>query len=82
MMSSDTARLFGYVIHAEYVSLAGRRACLDCLRESPHHRSIWDFSLLTVCPEYCLPLVDRCPSCSKALNWNTPSVATWCVYKG
>ena len=59
MMSSDTARLFGYVIHAEYVSLAGRRACLDCLRESPHHRSIWDFSLLIVCPEHGLPLVDR-----------------------
>ena len=72
----NTARLFGHVVHAEYVSLARRRACLACLRESPHHRSIWDFSLLTVCPEHGTPLVDRCPSCSKALNWNTPSVVT------
>ena len=72
----NTARLFGHVVHAEYVSLARRRACLACLRESPHHRSIWDFSLLTVCPEHGTPLVDRCPSCPRFLNWNTPSVAT------
>ncbi len=73
---SNTARLFGHVVHAEYVSLARRRACPACLRESPHHRSIWDFSLLTVCPEHGTPLVDRCPSCPKFLNWNTPSVTT------
>ena len=72
----NTARLFGHVVHAEYVSLARRRACPACLRESPHHRSIWDFSLLTVCPEHGAPLVDRCPSCPKFLNWNTPSVTT------
>ncbi len=71
-----TVRLYGHVVHAEFVSLGRRRACPICLRDSPHHRSIWDFSLLTVCPDHGVPLVDRCEKCSRILTWATPSVTT------
>jgi TniQ len=71
-----TVRLFGHVVHAEFVSLGRRRVCPLCLLDSPHHRSIWDFSLLTVCPDHGVPLIDRCqsPKCSRILTWATPSV--------
>ncbi len=76
--SSDpyTVRLFGHVVHAEFVSLGRRRVCPLCLLDSPHHRAIWDFSLLTVCPDHGVPLIDRCqsPKCSRILTWATPSV--------
>jgi hypothetical protein len=72
----NTARLFGHVVHAEYVSLSRRRACPLCLEDSPHHRAIWNFSLLTVCPEHGVPLVERCQECSRLLTWTTPSVTT------
>ena len=72
----NTARLFGHVVHAEYVSLSRRRACPLCLQDSPHHRAIWNFSLLTVCPEHGVPLVERCQGCSRVLTWATPSVVT------
>lgn len=72
----NTARLFGHVVHAEYVSLSRRRACPLCLRNSPHHRAIWNFSLLTVCPEHGVPLVQSCRRCSRALTWASPSVTT------
>ena len=72
----NTARLFGHVVHAEYVSLSRRRACPLCLEDNPHHRAIWNFSLLTVCPEHGVPLVERCHECSRVLTWATPSVTT------
>jgi hypothetical protein len=73
-----TVRLFGHVVHAEFVSLGRRRVCPLCLLDSPHHRSIWDFSLLTVCPEHGVPLIDRCqsPKCSRIFTWATPSVTS------
>ena len=72
----NTVRLFGHVVHAEYVSLSRRRACPLCLDVSPHHRALWNFSLLTVCPEHGVPLVERCHECSRLLTWTTPSVTT------
>jgi hypothetical protein len=77
-----TARLLGHTVHEEMVSLARRRACPLCLRESPHHRAIWNASLVTVCPEHGVLLADRCPrlECGRPMRWTTASV-TGCSHR-
>jgi hypothetical protein len=48
-----------------------RRACPACLRESPHHRFLWDLAFVTSCPKHRIQLVDKC-SCGSArpLSWS------------
>ena len=54
------------------ISLSRRRVCPRCLAASRHHRSCWDVSVVTVCPDHAVRLVDRCPRCSKRLAWISP----------
>jgi hypothetical protein len=73
----NTARLFGHVLHENFVSLERRRVCPLCLRDSPHHRAIWNLSVLTVCLEHGCYLLNRCPAPECGwLSWNTASVTT------
>ncbi len=71
-----TRNLFGHPVHENLVGLSVRTVCPLCLRESPHHRGIWDLPLHTACPKHAVLMVDRCPRCKALLTWSTPSVGT------
>lgn len=63
----------GHRLHHDLISLDDRRYCPLCLRESPHHRAIWDLSLLAVCPEHGVRLLTRCPRRHR-VAWRTDHV--------
>jgi hypothetical protein len=65
--------LLGHPVHHDFVSLDERRYCPLCLRQSLHHRAIWDLSLLTVCPEHGVRLLTHCPA-GHRVNWRTDHV--------
>lgn len=50
-----------------------RRVCLDCLKESPHHRAIWTLYLEDWCHRHGGALTQVCPACAKRLSWNSRS---------
>lgn len=51
-------------------ALQSRRACPACLRESPHHRFMWDLRFVTSCPRHGIKLVDTCACGSgRKLGW-------------
>ena len=70
------ARFLGYALHRDHVTPTRRRLCPLCLRESEHHRMIWDLTILTVCPIHSVSLVDHCPNprCGRPLTWRTAHV--------
>lgn len=51
-----------------------RQVCIECLKESCHHRILWDLRLLDTCPEHGRSMLSKCPSCGKGLQWNTTSI--------
>jgi hypothetical protein len=63
----------GHRLHHDLISLDDRRYCPLCLRASPHHRAIWDLSVVTVCLEHGVRLLTRCPG-SHRVNWRTDHV--------
>ena len=68
-----TCTILGHRLHHEFVSLDQRRYCPLCLRDSPHHRAIWDVSVLTVCPKHGVRLLEHCPA-GHRVNWRTDRV--------
>ena len=50
------------------------RVCPDCLRELGHCRIAWDMALAVACVRHRRVLLDRCPSCLRALSWNRPGL--------
>ena len=50
------------------------RVCPDCLRELGHCRIAWDMALTVACVRHRRVLMDRCPSCRRALSWNRPGL--------
>ncbi|MFE6800054.1 TniQ family protein [Paenibacillus chitinolyticus] len=45
-----------------------QRVCPECLRVDPHHKNIWELSLVTVCSIHKCMLLDRCDSCGQRIN--------------
>jgi hypothetical protein len=52
------------------------RVCPDCLRELGHCRIAWDVALTVACARHRRVLLDRCPSCLRAVSWNRPGLGT------
>jgi hypothetical protein len=50
------------------------RVCPNCLRELGHCRIAWDMALTVACVRHRRVLLDRCPSCQRALSWNRPGL--------
>jgi len=50
------------------------RVCPNCLRELGHCRIAWDVALTVACVRHRRVLLDRCPSCQRALSWNRPGL--------
>ncbi|RTQ34814.1 hypothetical protein EJP69_10425 [Variovorax gossypii] len=50
------------------------RVCPNCLRELGHCRIAWDIGLTVACVRHRRVLLDRCPSCLRALSWNRPGL--------
>jgi TniQ protein len=44
------------------------KVCVQCLAESGYCRSVWDCSLVTVCPIHECLLIDTCPKCKRRLR--------------
>ena len=70
---SRTSNINGHPCPMELVSVARRKVCPQCLVESPHHRVVWDLSILSVCLKHGVWLIDHCqsPRCRKILKWTT-----------
>ena len=68
-------RYLGCVIHRDFLLLGHRRFCPQCLTEAAYHRMLWDFVLLTACPDHSVRLVAGCPKCGRQLGWQFPEVA-------
>ena len=62
--------LLGHKVHHDFVTMDDRGYCPRCLVDSPHHRAIWDLSVITVCPVHEVRLVRKCPR-GHAVNWHT-----------
>lgn len=43
--------------------------CPDCLSEYGYHKRTWEHEYFNVCVEHNLRLIDSCPACEKALDW-------------
>lgn len=54
-----------------------RRLSPASLRQFPHHRAAWLIKPLDYCSESWCELIDRCPSCTRALRW-TPGPVGLC----
>lgn len=60
----------GRFVPSHYHVMRVRRVCPLCLANSNHHRDIWDFQFVRVCPVHAVRLLDTCP-CGKQLDWKT-----------
>ncbi|WP_297810804.1 TniQ family protein [uncultured Methylophaga sp.] len=70
----DIHEFFYYDVPSNFLRFAYPKVCVECLRESSYHRSIWDFAPLTCCPEHDVLLVDYCIECNSQLTWNRKGV--------
>lgn len=50
-------------LHREDMTNEVLRWCPQCLKDSHHHRSIWNLKLVGVCAEHGTLLLDTCPQC-------------------
>lgn len=57
-----------------FVTRSFPRVCPDCLGELGHCRIAWDMALTVACARHRRVLLDRCPSCLRALSWNRPGL--------
>lgn len=46
------------------------RACPMCLDQSPYIRALWSLSFYKYCAWHECALIDRCPKCHRALDWD------------
>jgi hypothetical protein len=60
----------GRLIPDGYYAKSVRRVCPLCLVDSSHHRDIWDYQFVRVCPVHSVRLLDHC-TCGKKLDWVT-----------
>ncbi|MEO3432314.1 TniQ family protein [Inquilinus sp. CAU 1745] len=67
-------RFLDHRLGREMVTLQHRRACPSCLLQAPYHRAVWDISVMTVCPDHAVRLIDRCPACRRRLGWSHGSI--------
>lgn len=55
-----------------------RRVCPECLKESPHHRLIWNFRFVQVCTKHRVRLISQCPVCAdpkaRPLDWRVKDI--------
>lgn len=68
---------FSYAGHdigrSYFVNRGHPRVCPHCLSLHGCCRAEWDFVLVVACPRHACLLSDRCPMCTRALDWNRPS---------
>lgn len=68
---------FSYAGHdigrSYFVNRGQPRVCPRCLSQYGYCRAEWDFVLVVTCPQHACLLHDRCPVCTRVLDWNRPS---------
>ena len=62
-------RVGGREIRRKFLYVNVRRSCPACLRESLHHRAIWDVIALSSCARHGGRLIAVCPGCGKPPVW-------------
>ncbi len=66
----------GQPIRRSHVRTRTRRFCLGCLDDAPFSRRCWDLSIVQVCPEHHIRLVERCEECGHWVSWLNPNIST------
>ncbi|NNG51860.1 hypothetical protein HKX05_00640 [Sphingomonas sanguinis] len=61
---------FGTNVMACDLDFRARRICPRTLRETPHHRAIWNHRLVPWCTETGGLVIERCPACAADLRWH------------
>lgn len=83
--SADETRtsILGHQVWRELVPSDRRAVCPQCLRDSPHHRAVWQIAALPVCAIHGVRLIERCPNpeCGKPLKWSGQSHCE-CEWRG
>lgn len=83
--SADETRtsILGHQVWRELVPSDRRAVCPQCLRDSPHHRAIWQIAALPVCAVHGVRLIERCPNpeCGMPLKWSGQSHCE-CEWRG
>ncbi len=51
---------------------AKAQVCPQCLSERGYLLEAWDWTVVTVCPEHCITLIDKCPNCAAPITWGRP----------
>ncbi|WP_417427635.1 TniQ family protein [Kiloniella sp.] len=60
----------GQLIRRDIVDLKASKVCPECLKQSSHHRQLWDLAIFTHCPDHGCALFSNCPSCNTRLTWS------------
>jgi len=70
--SSGQVWVAGCKVPSGMVVRTHMQICPACLAQDGFHRSVWEFSLLPVCPIHRIKLIDRCPAegCGTRLSWS------------
>ncbi|WP_162559231.1 TniQ family protein [Microvirga sp. 17 mud 1-3] len=55
-------------------SKSSRKYCPKCLAEFGFHSSLFDLSLIQICPRHCIRLARHCPHCAEPTVWGSPSI--------
>lgn len=80
----DEGERFSYAGHdmgrSYFVNRGHPRVCSRCLSLNGYCRAEWDFVLAVACPRHACLLHDRCPMCTRALDWNRPSLMSCHCY--
>lgn len=70
--------IYSYEIHGHSMSKSyllrplKPQLCPICIAEKGLSLALWDLSLVCVCPEHFCMLIEKCPLCSKQIQWNRP----------
>ena len=69
---------FGTPIRKAFREVVQRRVSPTSLKQSDHHRAIWDIRVFSFCPDSKEILISTCPACQKRLGWKFTIGISWC----
>ncbi len=50
------------------------RICVECLKEQPYTRRLWDLKFYQACHIHHCKLISNCHGCSRSLSWHRPTL--------
>ena len=68
--SRDTVALVGQPISRHQIRLNDPKVCPQCLAENQRCHALWELSLVSICPEHAVHLLDQCRRCKEPIRWH------------